>query len=241
MYILPYICQPATPPSRPQISTSPAPSTTGQPCPERRTDGTSTPGDSPRRTAEGETHRDTARGKRAPPEAAQTAQPAQTITRTDSAAQRQRLDYCPAQTGTAPRGTAQHPRQQRRTEANGNRERERGQRGEGSEGKTAVKAPPFDHLPDWRHQPSPGHPMTPRGHQTAPDGQTAEGSTPPRFCFCGVCRISLEQRPFCPYGRRGTLYILKPSRPLKSLLCTLFSTPLKIPHFPSATASGTPP
>ena len=159
----------SAPAQRPAPPASPA---------QRRTDGTNTPGDSPRRTAEGETHRDTARGKRTPPEAAQTAQPAQTITRTDSAAQRQRLDYCPAQTGTAPRGTAQHPRQQRRTEANGNRERERGQRGEGSEGKTAVKAPPFDHLPDWRHQPSPGHPMTPRGHQTAPDGQTAEGEHP---------------------------------------------------------------
>lgn len=60
----------------------------------------------------------------------------------------------------------------------GERERGEGERGEGSEGKTAVKAPPFDHLPDWRHQPSPGHPMTPRGHQTAPDGQTAEGEHP---------------------------------------------------------------
>ena len=173
--IFPYIRQPATPPSLPQISTSPAPSTTGQPCPECRTDSTSTPEDSPRRTAEGET----ARGKRTPPEAAQTAQPAQTTIRTDSAAQRPRLDYCTAQTGTAPRGTAPTP-----TPAEADRgereqgERAAGKRGGGSEGKTAVKAPPFDHLPDWRHQPSPGHPMTPRGHQTAPDGQTAEGEHP---------------------------------------------------------------
>lgn len=178
MCILPYVRQPATPPSRPQISTSPAPSTTGQPCPERRTDGTSTTGDSPRRTAEGKTHRGRPEGRAHP------------RGRTDGTAQHRRPTEQTAPPAAPPgllprsngqpdgtRGQPQHPRQQRRT-GDGNRERERGRRERGSERKTALKAPPFDHLPDWRHQPRPGHPMTARGHQTATDGHTAEGEHP---------------------------------------------------------------
>lgn len=176
MYILPYIRQPATLPSFPQISTSPAPSTTGQPCQARRTDGTSTPEDSPRGQQRKRRIERRPEGEHTP-EAAQTAQRRTDGQRNRQHHQRQRLDYCPAQTDTTPRGTAQHPRQQRRT-GDGNRERERGRRERGSERKTALKAPPFDHLPDWRHQPRPGHPMTARGHQTATDGHTAEGEHP---------------------------------------------------------------
>lgn len=180
MYILPYIRQPATLPSRPQISTSPAPSTTGQPCQARRTDGTSTPEDSPRGQQRKRRIERRPEGEHTP-EAAQTAQRRTDGQRNRQHHQRHRLDYCPDRTAsqTAPEDSpSTHASRGERETGDGNRERERGRRGEGSEGKTAVKAPPFDHLPDWRHQPSPGHPMTARGHQTAPDGHTAEGEHP---------------------------------------------------------------
>lgn len=134
----------------------------------------------PQRTAEEETHRETARGRAHP------------RGRTDGTAPHRRPTEQTAPPAAPPgllprsngqpdstRGQPQHPRQQRRTgDGNRERERERGRRERGSERKTALKAPPFDHLPDWRHQPRPGHPMTARGHQTATDGHTAEGEHP---------------------------------------------------------------
>ena len=180
MYILPYIRQPATPPSRPRSAPAQHPAPLASPAQNAAQAAPAPQETAPegqqreRRTEDGQ------RGERTP-EAAPPAQRSTHPKRKRPHHPRHLLHYCPDRTApqTAPEDSpSTHASRGERETGDGNRERERGRRERGSERKTALKAPPFDHLPDWRHQPSPGHPMTARGHQTAPDGHTAEGEHP---------------------------------------------------------------
>lgn len=193
---------PRLPPPRSAPRT--APSTTGQPCPDCHTDGTTSTQGQPQTDGRGRAAEKDGQRKGSTPEATQTAQ-----RRPDCQRNRRHHPAPPAAPGLLPRSRGR-PDRARRTdstapaEAERERERERGQRGRGSEEKITLKPPPFAHMPDWRHHSPAQATPCPQRPPDSPRRPDRPGEAPgPGSAFVEYAESALNNAHFAPMTDGG--------------------------------------